>query len=475
VDFGRKPGFGVSIGLVPGVQLPYSDLRRNGSGWQAVKRMTADILAKGTDLANTSPQPGTQVLVRKYGGSSLADIERIQAVARDISKARDRGYQVVVVVSAMGKTTDELTELANRTNPTPPRRELDMLLSVGERITMSLLSMALAAEGCPAISYTGSQCGIITDGSHNDARILEVKGDRVRESLAEGYTVVVAGFQGVSRDREITTLGRGGSDTTAVALAAALGAVRCEILKDVDGVMSADPQQVPDARRHEKLSWEQLRQIASSGCGVVHLRAVEYAAVHKVPLAVRSSFHDRPGTSIGAVEAVGGGTGTSGTPEPGSCHREIRYRPLVMNVQRDLTRLRLTTDDESLGRQWRDLLLDRLDPACTVAEWLDSGEGFRWEVLAPRTALKGLPEVLTAAGDPELGTISWQDDLTCLSLAGGRPDSWIEVQRHVSDLLREFGCPTWRMRADGAALRILVSGDLPPDVTEQLHAALLPA
>lgn len=441
--------------------------------------MAADILAKGPDLAQPSSQPVSRVLVRKYGGSSLADIDRIKAVARDIRQARDQGYQVVVVVSAMGKTTDELTQLANRTNPDPPRRELDMLLSVGERITMSLLSMALANEGCPAISYTGSQCGIITDGSHNDARILEVKGDRVRESLAEGYTVVVAGFQGVSREREITTLGRGGSDTTAVALAAALGAVRCEILKDVDGVMTADPRQVTGARRHGNLSWDQMRQIASSGCGVVHLRAVEYAAVHQVPVTVRSSFHDGPGTSIGSTEAVGpepiSESRTAGKPEPGSCRREIRYRPLVMNVQRDLTRLRLTTDNESLGRRWRDLLLDRLDPACTVAEWLDSGEGFRWEVLAPRAALEGLPEALTAAGDPELGNISCQDDLTCLSLAGGRPDSWIEVQRHVSDLLRKFGCPSWRMRADGAALRILVSTDLPAQVPEQLHAALLPA
>jgi uridylate kinase len=441
--------------------------------------MTADILAKGSDLANPTNHPTSNVLVRKYGGSSLADIDRIRTVAQDIRQARDQGYQVVVVVSAMGKTTDELTELANRTNPTPPRRELDMLLSVGERITMSLLSMALAAEGCPAISYTGSQCGIITDNSHNDARILEVKGDRVRESLAEGYTVVVAGFQGVSREREITTLGRGGSDTTAVALAAALGAVRCEILKDVDGVMSADPRQVPNARRHENLSWDQMRQIASSGCGVVHLRAVEYAAVHEVPLTVRSSFHDGPGTDIGSTGAEDSGpdfrTGAPGQPEPGCCRREIRYRPLVMNVQHDLTRLRLTTDDESLGRQWRDLLLDRLDPACTVAEWLDSGEGFRWEVLAPRAALENLPEALTNVGDPALGTITWQDDLTCLSLAGGRPDSWIEVQRHVSDLLRDFGCPPWRIRADGAALRILVSGELPPHLPEQLHGALLPA
>ena len=241
-------------------------------------------------MTSPNPNPPGNILVRKYGGSSLADVERIQAVALDIRRACDQGYQVVVVVSAMGKTTDELADLAARTNPDPPRRELDMLLSVGERITMSLLSMALAREGCPAISYTGSQCGIITDGSHTDARIIEVRGDRVRDSLAQGLTVIVAGFQGVSEEKEITTLGRGGSDTTAVALAAALGAERCEILKDVPGVMSADPNLVPEAWRHERLSWDELRRIASSGCGVVHIRAVEYAAEHEVPLLVGSSF-----------------------------------------------------------------------------------------------------------------------------------------------------------------------------------------
>lgn len=418
-------------------------------------------------MTSPNPNPPGNILVRKYGGSSLADVERIQTVALDIRRACDQGYQVVVVVSAMGKTTDELADLAARTNPDPPRRELDMLLSVGERITMSLLSMALAREGCPAISYTGSQCGIITDDSHNDARILEVKGDRVRESLAAGYTVVVAGFQGVSRQKEITTLGRGGSDTTAVALAAALGAVRCEILKDVDGVMSADPRLVQEARRHEELSWDDMRQIASSGCGVVHIRAVEYADVHQVPLTVRSSFHDGPGTLIGSFPV------TDKPATSGPCQREDRYRPLVMNVDANITRLRLTTDDEKLGRHWRDRILECLDPSCMVAEWLDSGEGFRWEVLAEKTALAGLREILDPA--PDDGRMIWQDGLACISLAGGRPDSWLEVQRHVSDLLDDFGCSGWRMRADGSALRILISGDLSPDLPERLHAALLPA
>ncbi len=245
------------------------------------------------------PPPDRGVIVRKYGGSSLASIDRLRAVARDLVAQRAEGYGLVVVVSAMGRSTDELLHLAHQANPEPPRRELDMLLSVGERITMSLLSMALAAEDCPAISYTGSQVGIITDTSHTDARIVEVRADRVRRSLAEGRVVVVAGFQGVSVDREITTLGRGGSDTTAVALAAALGALRCEILKDVDGVFTADPRKVPDARRHATLTYEEMEQVAATGCGVIHARAVEYARRHGVPLLVGSSFVPGPGTRVG--------------------------------------------------------------------------------------------------------------------------------------------------------------------------------
>jgi uridylate kinase len=420
-------------------------------------------------VTHTGETPGQPVLVRKYGGSSLATVARIQTVARDIRRARDEGYQVVVVVSAMGGTTDELEALANEANPAPPRRELDMLLSVGERITMSLLSMALAAEGCPAISYTGSQCGIITDTSHTDARILEVKGDRVRESLAEGFTVVVAGFQGVSRDREITTLGRGGSDTTAVALAATLGAVRCEILKDVDGVMTADPREVPDARRHDQLDYDAMRQVAASGSGVVHIRAVEYAAQHEVPLVVRSSFHDGPGTAVGHGERP-----ALPAPCDAPCQRTNRYRPLVMNIDHGVGRLRVVTDDPVLALKCRDTVLAVLDPADTITEWLDGGAGFRWEVLGAAAPLASLKAQLETVATGEMDLV-WQEDLHCISLAGGRPDSWLEVERHVAGLLEELEVGSWRLRADGSALRVLVPGDLPADLAARLHEALLPA
>jgi len=432
---------------------------------------------------SASASPVAPVLVRKYGGTSLASVERIKTVAQDIRTARDRGYRLVVVVSAMGHTTDELSALANQAHPNPPRRELDMLLSVGERITMSLLSMALAAEDCPAISFTGSQCGIITDTSHSDARILEVKGDRVREALAQGNVVVVAGYQGVSLAKEITTLGRGGSDTTAVALAAALGAVRCEILKDVDGVLDADPNRVPNARQHDVLTWDQMREVAESGCGVVHIRAVEYAARFAVPLVVRSSFHDGPGTIIGTVpvppepdpatppvaasvaaERVGADAGT----DP-----ESRYRPLVLNVVGEVTRIRLGSEDQERARQWRDLLLEHLDPALIVTEWLDSGAGFRWEGLTHQNGLVELRHSLAAVGG--WNDDCWQEDLSCISLTGGRPDSWLEVQRHVSAVMSRLACPSWRLRVDGSALRILLPGEVSSDLVQGLHQALLPA
>jgi len=237
-------------------------------------------------------------VVQKFGGTSLGDADRFRVIADHVSRTRRRGNDVVVVVSAMGKTTDDLVRLAAEVSAVQPARELDMLLSAGERISMSLLVMALAGLGVDAVSYTGSQAGIITDTTHQKARIIEVKGDRLRESLAAGRVPVVAGFQGVSTDRDVTTLGRGGSDTTAVALAVALKADACEIYTDVSGVFSADPRIVPEARRLARLSFEEMLDIAASGGRVLALRSVEFARNHHVPLHVRSSFTWEPGTWV---------------------------------------------------------------------------------------------------------------------------------------------------------------------------------
>ncbi|HEY5023598.1 MAG TPA: aspartate kinase [Acidimicrobiales bacterium] len=238
------------------------------------------------------------LVVQKYGGTSVGDAERVRAVADHVARTRRQGADVVVVVSAMGKTTDDLIRLAGDVSSVQPPRELDMLLTSGERVSMALLCMALAGLGVDAVSYTGSQAGIITDTTHLKAKIVEVKADRLRSALDEGRVPVVAGFQGVSLERDVTTLGRGGSDTTAVALAAALGAEVCEIYTDVSGVFSADPRIVPEARRLARVSYEEMLDIAASGGRVLALRSVEFARNHGVPLHVRSSFTWEPGTWV---------------------------------------------------------------------------------------------------------------------------------------------------------------------------------
>ena len=236
--------------------------------------------------------------VQKFGGTSVSDADRIRAVADHVARTRRQGHDVAVVVSAMGKTTDELIRLAHDVSVTLPGRELDMLLTAGERISAALVSMALSDLGVTATSFTGSQAGIITDTTHGRAKILEVRADRVREALDRGRVPVVAGFQGVSTERDVTTLGRGASDTTAVALAAALGAEVCEIYTDVPGVFTADPRIVPEARRLSQLSYEEMLEMADTGARVLMARSVEFARNHRVTLHVRSSFTWEPGTWV---------------------------------------------------------------------------------------------------------------------------------------------------------------------------------
>jgi len=237
--------------------------------------------------------------VQKYGGSSVADADGIKRVAQRIVATRKAGHDVVVVVSAMGDSTDELMDLANQVSPLPPGRELDMLLTAGERISMALLAMAIANLGLRARSFTGSQAGVITDSVHGRARIIDVTPGRIAGALDDGAIPIVAGFQGVSQDsKDITTLGRGGSDTTAVALAAALGADSCEVYTDVDGVFTADPRIVRGAQRIPRISYEEMLEMAASGAKILHLRCVEYARRYGIPIHVRSSFGNRDGTWI---------------------------------------------------------------------------------------------------------------------------------------------------------------------------------
>ena len=246
------------------------------------------------------------LVVQKYGGSSVASADRIRRVAERIVETKKQGNDVVVVVSAMGDTTDELLDLAQQVNPAPPAREMDMLLTSGERISNALVAMAISSLGAEARSFTGSQAGVITTGIHGNAKIIDVTPGRVRDALDQGSIVLVAGFQGVSQDsKDITTLGRGGSDTTAVALAAALEADVCEIYTDVDGVYSADPRIVPDAQRLGAVSFEEMLELAACGAKVLMLRCVEYARRYGVKVHVRSSYTEKPGTIVfGSMEDI---------------------------------------------------------------------------------------------------------------------------------------------------------------------------
>ena len=272
------------------------------------------------------------LIVQKYGGSSVADAEGLKRVANRIVATKRAGHQVVVVVSAMGDTTDELIDLANQVSPLPNGRELDMLLTAGERISMALLAMAIGNLGNEARSFTGSQAGVITTSAHGRARIIDVTPSRITEALEEGAIAIVAGFQGISQDtKDVTTLGRGGSDTTAVALAAALDADVCEIYTDVDGIFSADPRVVPAAKKLKTVTYDEMLELAASGAKVLHLRCVEYARRYDMPIHVRSSFSNNEGTWV-VKDHPEGGTNMEQAIIAGIAHDKSEAKITVVGV-----------------------------------------------------------------------------------------------------------------------------------------------
>jgi aspartate kinase len=268
------------------------------------------------------------LVVTKFGGTSVGSPERIRAVAHRLITRKRQGDDVVAVVSAMGHVTDELVDLATQISPEPPEREMDMLLSTGEQVSIALLAMAIIAEGFEAVSFTGAQVGIVTDSVHSKAKITEVRGERVQEALSEGKIVIVAGFQGMTPDGTITTLGRGGSDTTAVAVAAGIGADVCEIYTDVDGVYTADPRIVADSRKIDELSYEEMLEMAASGAGVLQMRAVEFARNHGVVIHCRSSFNDTQGTIVKEADAT-------------------MEQPIIRGVTHDTSEAKVTIKDVS--------------------------------------------------------------------------------------------------------------------------------
>jgi aspartate kinase len=399
-----------------------------------------------TSSSNQTPKP---ILVRKYGGSSLASVDRIKSIANDIHTKHSSGFRLVIVVSAMGQTTNELAALANEVSPTPSRRELDMLLSVGERITMSLLSMALDDLGCPSISFTGSQCGVITDSSHTEAEIIEVKGDRVREALNKDQVVVVAGFQGVSLEKEITSLGRGGSDLTAVALAAALGADRCEILKDVDGVFTADPNQVSTANLHDTLSYEELEQIAGTGCGVVHSRAVNHARKHSVQLFVGSSFHNSSGTIISPANFKS---------ETTNCPENTPYKPLAITLTDGISLLECTIQNQGNSSELLDKFSSCIQCNVPLQEWVDfDSNHISWNLLADASVLETINDKISDLLIKEGVHHTHSSELSCLSLAGRPPLNWVDTSRKIITIIEDNDIADYRIICSDTNLRILLN------------------
>ena len=397
------------------------------------------------------------IIVQKYGGSSVADVERLGKVADRVVAARSAGADVVVVVSAMGKATDGLLDLARKAAlfqggaADPPRRELDMLLSTGERVSMALLSIAIQARGFEAISFTGSQSGILTNDRHFDARIIEVRPHRIEDELARGKIVIVAGYQGMSYRREITTLGRGGSDTTAVALSAALEAERCEIYSDVDGVYSADPRAVPDARHLPELSHEMLQEMAECGAKVVCAQAVEWARKAGIAIYARSTFDPAgapvretivrraaPGERLGARAVVAEGNVVLGRLDDAS------RLPALLRAAEEA---RVSLKDLSVGPRGGSLLL----PLLNVPDWA------------------GARRQLTAA----VPSLDLTEGVAVASVVGDGLGATPEPLVRFLGSLREAGIADLQVTATPLRLAAVIDGARAADAQRALHAAFV--
>ncbi len=397
------------------------------------------------------------LVVQKFGGTSVADSDRIRAVAEHVARTRKQGSSVVVVVSAMGKTTDELLRLADEVSEVRPSRELDMLLTSGERVSMALLCMALAEQEVPAVSFTGSQAGIITDTSHGRARILEVKADRLRSTLAEDRVPVVAGFQGVSSERDVTTLGRGGSDTTAVALAAALGASSCEIYTDVPGIFTADPRVVPGARRLGHVSFDEMLEISASGGRVLALRSVEFARNHEVPLHVRSSFTWEPGTRVDKEDPS-------------------MEQPVVSAVTHDVSEAKVTVAG----------VPDRPGVAATLFRAL-ADRGINVDMIVQNTSLHGTTDIsftvpktdlsvsveVTGALSPQIGAsgVTSDGDVARVSLVGAGMKSHAGVTAKMFEVLAEQGINIEMISTSSIRISCVIRTDEVERAVQALHAA----
>ena len=404
------------------------------------------------------------IVVQKYGGSSLADAESIKRVARRIAETKKAGNDVVVAVSAMGDTTDELLDLAQEVSPVPPPRELDMLMTAGERISMALVAMAISDLGYSARSFTGSQAGVITDSAHGRAKIIDVTPGRITEALGKGHIVIVAGFQGVSQDtKEITTLGRGGTDTTAVALAAALGAEVCEIYTDVDGVFTADPRIVASARKIDRISNEEMLELAAGGSKVLHLRSVEYARRFGIPIHVRSSFSQKEGTIV--------------TDQPGP-QGDLVEEPIIAGVAHDRSEAKVTV----VGVPDRTGMAAQIFEAVSLAQInLDM---IVQNVSATETGLTDISFTLpksdgTAAvsalqriqGDVGFSAIQYDDQIGKLSLVGAGMRSNPGVSATFFKALAKAGVNIEMISTSEIRISVITRDDLLDDAVRAVHTA----
>ena len=398
-------------------------------------------------------------IVMKFGGTSVADAERLKRAAGRIVRKREQGFDVVAVLSARGKETDRLIADAYEVSEVPDPREMDMLLSTGERVSCALCAMAINDLGHEAISLTGSQAGIVTDASHTKARILDVRADRIFAALGQGKIVLVAGFQGVSTSKDVTTLGRGGSDTTAVALAAALDAVECEIYTDVPGVFTADPRIVPDARKLDVISFEEMLEMSASGAGILQLRSVEYARNHGVRVHCRSSFDDRPGTVVVSeqetmehplITAVTHSTGEArltlmGVPDTPGAAGQIATALAEANVNVDMI---IQNEPVTEG--------SRADMSFTVPR--DDARGAR-EALEPLIAELGIKGIAT---DEAMGKVS---------IVGAGMKTHPGVAARVFTTLGDEGINIEMISTSPIKISCVIAGDRVPDAVRALHSA----
>lgn len=405
------------------------------------------------------------LVVQKYGGSSVGDARSVKRVAKRIAEAKRAGNDVVVVVSAMGDTTDELLDLAQQITPLPPQRELDILLTAGERISMALLAMAITNLGVKAKSYTGQQAGVITDAVHGRARIVDVVPHRIRETLNRGQVAIVAGFQGVTEStNDVTTLGRGGSDTTAVALAAGLGADVCEIYTDVDGVFTADPRIVPAARKIDRVSYEEMLELAACGAKVLALRSVEYARRYNVPVHVRSSFSAHDGTRVVAADLMSKENAMEAPIISGVAHDRSESKITVIGVP-DVPGMAARIFEVVAGAGANiDMIVQNVSAAATgltdISFTLPDGDGPA--TMAALTAVQG-----------ELGfdSLQFDDQIGKLSLVGAGMKSHPGVSARLFGALRDAGINIEMISTSEIRISVVTRADSLDDAVRAVHTA----